>query len=174
MNQQIKFCLLLSGLLLAGNCVAGERDPYQDRMHQRGGPGGPGMAASSIQHLTRAIRRLDLSDEQKESIHADLEGLRGSLKPLVGELHEAKKALRDLITASEYDADAVASNAELQGHLTAQITMITSEAASAVLAQLSEEQRAQLKAMGEDRMSHRKAHHERAKAYRAPRDPDGA
>ncbi len=173
MHNRIKFYLLLTGLLLAGNSVAGEHGTHQDRMHQRGGPGGPGMAAPVIQHLTRAIRHLDLSAEQEESIHADLQGLRGTLTPLVMELHEAKRELMGLITASEYDADAVAINAEKQGNLTAEITMIASDAASAVLAQLSEEQRAELKAMGEERRARREGHRERAKERRGPGASDG-
>ena len=172
MHNRITFCLLFIGLLLAGNCVAGEHRPHQDRMHQRGGPGGPGMAAPLIQHLTRAIRHLDLSDEQKASIHADLKGLRDSLQPLVKKLRESKKELHGLITASEYDADAVASNAEQQGNLTAEITMLASKVASAVLAQFSDEQRAELKAMGEERRARRQEHRERAKEHRGALDPD--
>ena len=173
MNNRIKFYLLLTGLLLAGNSVSGEHGTHQDRMHQRGGPGGPGMAAPVIQHLTRAIRRLDLSSEQEEFIRADLEGLRGTLKPLLMELHEAKRELMGLITASEYDAEAVAINAEQQGILTAEITIITSDAASAVLAQLNEEQRAELKALGEERRARSEEHRERAKERSGPGDSDG-
>ncbi len=171
MNKQIKFCLLLTGLLLAGNSIAGDHGPGQDRMHQRGGPG---MATPIIQHLTRAIRRLDLSDDQKESIHTELKGLKGTLKPLVQELHESKKDLHGLITASEYDAEAVAINAERQGSLTAEITIIASEVASAVLAQLSDAQRAELEAMGEEHRAHREEHHQRVRERREPRDPGDA
>ncbi len=168
MNKQIKFCLLLTGLLLAGNSIAGDHGPDQDRMHQRGGPG---MATPIIQHLARAIRRLDLSDDQKDSIHAEFKGLKSTLKPLVQELHESKKDLHGLITASEYDAEAVAINAERQGSLTTEITIIASEVASAVLAQLSDAQRAELEAMGEERRAHREGHHQRVRERREPRDP---
>ena len=171
MNKQIKFCLLLTGLLLAGNSIAGDHGPGQDRMHQRSGPG---MATPIIQHLARAIRRLDLSDDQKDSIHAEFKGLKSTLKPLVQELHESKKDLHGLITASEYDAEAVAINAERQGSLMAEITIIASEVAAAVLAQLSDAQRAELEAMGEDRRGHREAHHQRVREHREPRDPGGA
>ena len=167
MNKQIKFCLLLTGLLLAGNCVAADRGSRQDRMHQRGDHGGPGMSAPLIQHLSRAVRRLDLSDDQQQSIRADLTGLRETLKPLAMELRENRKELQGLITASNYDADAVAANAQEHGALTAEITTISSATASLVLAQLTDAQRAELKTMNENRKARR---NER----RAPRDSNGS
>ena len=158
MKNQSKFLLLLAGLFLAGSSMAAERDHRMDRNHQRGDAG---VGTQAIEHLTRAIRHLDLSDEQKDAIHAELKGLRESVKPLAREVHEGRKALHGLITEEFYDAEAIAVIARNQGDLTTEITMMVSGAASAVLAQLSEEQRMELERMREERSAHRPERHEK-------------
>ncbi len=177
MNKRISLSLLMAALLLAASTAAAERGPRHDRMNQRGG--GP-MGAQMIKHLTRAIRQLDLSDEQRESIRTDLKGLKESLRPLIKELHQGRKELHGLVTADSYDAGAVAALAEQQGKLSAEITTLANGAAAAVLAQLSDKQRAEMKAMGEERRAHRAGHREKKKARRmerqaepAPEPPEG-
>jgi Spy/CpxP family protein refolding chaperone len=160
MTKYTKISFLLAALLLAGSTFAAEREQRPDRMHQRG----PEMGTQLIEHLGKAMRRLDLSDEQKETIRADMKGLRESIKPLVKQVHEGRKELHGLITGDAYDKDAAAGIAEQQGKLTSEITMIASETAARVLARLSDEQRAELTAMGEKRRTHRTKHMEKMKA----------
>ena len=158
MSKYLKTTLLLATLLFAVSAVAA--DPDRGRMHQRGGE----MGTQMIEHLGKALRRLDLSEEQKESIHADMKGLRESLKPLVREMHEGRKGLHELITSDAYDQDAAAEIAGHQGQLTTEITLLVSGVAANVLAQLSDEQRAELMAMGEKRRAHRSERSEKMKA----------
>ena len=166
MNIRIRISLLIAVLLLAASTAFAERGPRHDRMNQR--PGGE-FGTQVIEHLTRAIRQLDLSDEQRESIRSDLKGLKESLQPTIKELHQGRKELHGLVTADSYDADAVSAIAENQGDLVAEITTIASGAAAGVLAQLSDEQRAELMAMGEERRAHREGHREKMKAHKKER-----
>ena len=166
MNKRISISLLMAVILLAASTASAERGPSHDRMNQR--PGGE-FGTQVIEHLTRAIRRLDLSDEQRESIRNDLKGLRTSLKPTIKELHQGRKELHGLVTADSYDADAVAAIAEHQGDLVAEISTIASGVAAGVLAQLSDQQRAELMAMGEERRTHRDGHREKMKAHKKER-----
>ena len=146
MNIVTRTVLLATTLIFAGAALAGGQG--QDR---RGNHDARGMALPAIEHLTRAFRHLDLTEEQREGIHADLKAMREDIKPLMKQVHESRRELHGLITADSYDTEAVAELATEQGNLTAEITMIASGAASALLAQLTDEQRSELEAMGEKR-----------------------
>ena len=171
MNYRIKLVLMLTAFLLAGNTLAAERGQHSERMHARGGPD---IGMQVIQHLTKAIRRLDLSEEQKTAVRAEFSGMKEDLRPLIRQLHEGRKELRGVIISEQYDADAVAAIAEQQGTLTAEITVLVSEIASSVLARLTDEQRADLQAMGVERREHREGHRETMRARRESRNQDGS
>jgi Spy/CpxP family protein refolding chaperone len=170
MTKYTKLSLFLAVSLFAGSILAAERGPRHDRMQHRSGE----MGTQVIEHLGKAVRRLDLSEEQKESIHADIKGLKESIRPLVKELHQGRKELHGLITGTEYDAEAVAAIADKQGSLTAEITRVASGTAAAVLAQLTDEQRAELVAMGEARQAHREKHRGKMKARTGERHGKGS
>lgn len=153
MNTKYRVIAACAALLLAGAAMAGDRGPRHDR-------GPMGMGAEVIEHFARALRQLDLSEDQKTAIHEDLRGLRESVRPLVHEMFETRKALHQQITADAYDSDAVAELATRQGSISAEITIIASEVAAGVLAQLTDEQRAELHALAEARRAHREAHRE--------------
>jgi Spy/CpxP family protein refolding chaperone len=167
MNFKSRILIVLAAVLLTASASAADRGPHHDRGHA-----GMGMGPEVMQHLVKALHRLDLSEEQKTAIHADLGGLRESMQPLMHELLDSRKALHEQITADTYDADAVAEIAARQGSLTAEMTIIASEAASGVLAQLNDEQRAELKAMGTAHRAHRKDHMEMMKKRREGADAE--
>lgn len=153
---------LAAGLVFAGTASAADKGPRMDRQHHQ--RGGQELGLQVIQHLGKAMRRLDLSEEQKVAIKDEFGLFRETVKPLVQELHSGRKGLHEVITADDYNADAAAEIAEHQGQLTAEITMLVSEAAAAVMAQLSDEQRAELQAMGDERRARKEKRHEKTKA----------
>lgn len=162
MNKRILISIVMAGALIAGSAIAGPRDG-----RDRGpGHGGPDMAPQFIERIGRALRSLDLSEEQRDSAHSELEALKESMKPLVKSMHENRKNLHDLVTADSYDSDAVAEVAEQQGAITAEMTILASSAAANVLALLNEEQRAQLKNMAEERQEFLDDHREWVKAHK--------
>lgn len=142
---------------------------------KRGGPGIDGVEA--VRHLGRALRRLDLDEAQIAAVRAEMSTMRESLKPLMTEFHENRKAMRELVLAGDYDESQAAEIAEQQGALTSEITLLTSATVSRMLEQLTEEQRAELDAMRENRLAHRSEMRDRKKAHRdhrrAYRDRDG-
>lgn len=160
MNKQLLITMVLAAALTGGNAIAGPQGG-QDR-----GPrhGGPDMAPQLIERLGRALHRLDLSEEQRDSVHSELRGLKESMKPLVKSMHENRKDLHTLVTADSYDAAAVAEAAEQQGAITARMTILASAAAANVLGFLDEEQRAQLKEMAQERQEFRSERKETMKA----------
>jgi Spy/CpxP family protein refolding chaperone len=154
MNIKSMLLIAAASMLLMANASAGDRGPRHERGHS-------GMGPEVMEYLTRALHQLDLTEEQKTAIHADLQGLKDSMKPLAQELRASRKALHEQITADEYDAEAVAEIAANQGSLTAEMTVIASQTASGVLARLTDEQRAELKTMAEEHHAKRKAHMQR-------------
>lgn len=161
MKNRIMALTLAAGLAVAGAASAADRGPRMDRQEHRGGQE---FGLQVIQHLGKAIRRLDLSEEQRVAIHDEFGVFKETVKPLVHEFHSGRKGLHGVITADAFDADAAAEIAEQQGQLTTEITMLVSEAAAAVLAHLSDEQRAELQAMGEERRVRKSEHRENAEA----------
>lgn len=155
MKNIIKLAVLLTALATTGYAIAADHGERGKRMHQRGGPD---MGMQVIEHLTRAIRRLDLSEEQKDAIRADMQGFREDFKPLVKQVHENRKALHELITADSNEDEAVSAIASQLGQLTEEMTLLVSDQAASILDELDEEQRAELKAMGDERRAHRAEH----------------
>ena len=84
--------------------------------------GGPEIGMQVVEHLRKALHRLELSDEQREAIHGEVRGYREGLGPLIKELHAGRAELHGLITSEGYDEEAVAALADRQGEVTAEIT----------------------------------------------------
>lgn len=170
--------LIMTCAILAASAAAAAGG-HDDRR----GPPGPDRAGiegvEAVRHLGRALRRLDLDEEQRTALRSEMTGMRETLKPLMTEFHANRKAMRELVLEDDYDQQEAEAIAERQGTLTAEITLLTSGTVSRMLGQLTDEQRAELDAMREDRMAHRaemkdraKAHRKHRKAYR-DKDVDG-
>jgi len=174
MTIRVKITLLVAGLVLATSSFAADRGQSKGRMNQRVGPE---VAGQILEHIKGAMRRLDLNEDQQAAIHEEFAGFKESAKPLIRELHEGRKALFKAISSDQYDANLVAEIAAQQGELTAEITVIAGGAAAAVLAQLSEQQRLELKSMAEERRTFRAEHHKLRKQQinkrRDSRDQEG-
>lgn len=136
--------LMLSGMALAQDDFYGDRERGQN--HRRGMPAMP-----VVSQVMRAVRHLDLSDEQRSAVKEIMQGLRQETRPIMGEMKANHELLRDLIKAETYDEAAVAELAEAEGKLAAERLVITSRALSEVFAQLTEEQRAELEIMAAER-----------------------
>ena len=143
--------LALMGTALAQGPVANSQDTAQkSRHHQRGNQPMP-----AVERMMRGIRHLDLSDEQKTSIKGIMQDLKAEERPLVREMKSGHTQLKELIKAESFDEQAVASLAENEGALAAERLIIASRAMSAVYAQLTDEQRAELETMAAERAAKR-------------------
>lgn len=166
MSIMFKTFLVAAVLAIAGTAIAHEQDRDHDRNRDRDRSGQHDratMGLPAIEHLVRAFRHLDLDEGQKETIHVELKAMRETIHPLMKQTHESRRELHELITAVEYDEEAVSALATEQGNLTAEITMIVGSTASTVLAQLTDEQRSELEAMGEKRRAKREERREHGK-----------
>jgi len=107
-----------------------------------------------LEQVVRALHRLDLSDEQKENIRAAMRDLRADTSPIIDEIKAGHRQLRELITATEYDENAVAEVAAKEGNLAAERLLIASRTLATVLGYLTDEQRARLDEMAAQRRQH--------------------
>ena len=144
---------VMTALLLAasGMAVAQDGDPGPGNKGKRPHHGMQAPPRTVMEGVMRAVKRLDLSEEQKEGIRATVHGLKGELQPVMAEMKTAQRELRELITSGSFDEQAVAALAKKQGDLTEQRIMLTSAAAANVLGRLTEEQRTQLETMAAER-----------------------
>ena len=153
MNKLI--IIAFTTILLAGSGVVMAQDGYGGHGHkgQRGHRGGQFMPLTD--RFMHAIRQLDLSEDQKESIHTTMQAMKREIRPVMGEIKEGHLQLKELIKADEFDENAVAGLAAKEGDLAAERILITSRALSDVYAQLTDEQRMQLEEMHAERMQRR-------------------
>ena len=143
--------MLSTGTLLAQDADAEPGMQRHHKQHKQRGMQRMPMA----EQVFRTFRRLDLDDTQKENVRGIFETMRADLKPVMKDMKAAQLQLRELITAGDFDADAVAAIAQREGELTTERILITSRAMSDAYAQLTEEQRAELAAMAEERRAKR-------------------
>jgi protein CpxP len=136
--------LMISGLAMAQDDFYGDRE--RNQRHKRGMQPMPVVA-----QVMRAVRHLDLSDEQKSAVKEIMHGLKQETRPIMSEMKANHMLLRDLIKAESYDEAAVADIAEAEGKLAAERLLVTSRALSDIYAQLTAEQRAELEAMAAER-----------------------
>jgi protein CpxP len=149
---------ILTTALLAFMGTALAQDPVADsanyakksRHHQRGNQSMP-----AVERMMRGIRHLDLSDEQKAGIKVIMKDLKAQERPLTKEMKSGHEQLKELIKAESFDEQAVAALAENVGALSTERLIIASRAMSAVYAQLTEEQRAELESMATKRAAKR-------------------
>ena len=124
-------------------------------MHH-GFDGGPG--AMFLHPLARAVHRLDLDDAQKTRIDAILADAGEQMKKLDASSGDERGALHEVLISEPMDKAALEATAKREGELLTQRIIIGGTAANAVLGELSEEQRTELRAMHEefrDRMRQR-------------------
>lgn len=158
MQKFIQTILASSLLIFAGTGLA-QNDDTTPRHSGQGkfGPGGQrGMQGMPvIEHFTRAMRQLDLSDEQEESIRAVMQRLKTDVRPVMGDMKASQMQLKELIKADDYDENAVAELAAKEGDLAAERIILSSKAFAQMYGYLSDEQRVQLDEMAATRMHRR-------------------
>jgi Spy/CpxP family protein refolding chaperone len=145
---------VISSLLLmsAGTTMAQDpAGPDNKARHHQGGM----QAMPVVERTMRAIRHLDLDEEQKTAIKAVMKGLKEDVRPLMAETRANHEQLKDLVKAIDFDDEAVAILAEKEGDLAAQRLMLTSRALSDVYKLLTREQRDELEAMAAQRQERR-------------------
>lgn len=143
--------MLTSASVLAQD---GEAEPGKQRHHKQQKHRGM-HAMPMAQQVFRTLRRLELDDTQKAAVKGIFETMRSDLQPVMKDMRKAQSELKQLVTAGNFDAEAVADIAKREGELTTERILIASRAMSDAYALLTEEQRAKLSAMAEERKGKR-------------------
>jgi protein CpxP len=140
--------LSASGMALAQNSdgESGDRGKRQHREPQ---------ANPLVEQVMRGIKRLDLEEDQKTSIRAIMKTLKADSRVLMGQTRDNQQQLKALITADSYDEAAVFNVAENEGKLATERMLLSASALSDIYTQLTEEQRAELSVMTQERMAKR-------------------
>lgn len=150
MNQWQKTFILISVLALAPFTVVGDHEDAGERFGP-GGPRGDDVTGSFMRHFGHALRELDLDEGQREHIRELMLGTREELHANHMATTDGMRALRGIVTAETLDPEALAEAAASAGQLAEERVLITGTTVHAVLAELSDAQRDQLRAMGEER-----------------------
>jgi Spy/CpxP family protein refolding chaperone len=166
MNKLMISVMTVLLLAVSGMAVAQDGGQGPGNKGQRPHRGMQAQPRTMMEGVMRAIKRLDLSEEQKEGIWSTAHSLKGELHPVMVEMRNGQRELRELISSGSFDEKAVAALAEKEGDLTKQRILLTSAAVADVLGQLTEDQRAQLEAMAAERQ-------QRAKGKKRPRGKRG-
>ena len=161
MKELMSTILLVSALALASPAVAGHGADRQEGHHGARSMAGGDLSATMIHRLVRAIHNLDLTEQQKEGIHAIFQESREDLKANRQAAAERRKQLHGILTAETLDEEALANVARQEGDLLTERIMIAGSVASKVFAQLDQAQRAELEAMAEKHRQHLGEHRDR-------------
>jgi len=151
--------MTVTGASFAQDAVI-EPEKKKQRQHRQQQQRGM-QAMPAVEMTMRAIRRLDLSPEQKEDIRGIIEGLKADARPLMAETRANQEQLKGLVKAINFDEKAVAAIAEKEGDLAAERLMLTSRVLSDVYKVLTREQRGELEDMAAQRQDKRNSMRQR-------------
>jgi len=102
-----------------------------------------------------AIKQLDLSPDQQAEIESIFVASRDAMKAHAEASKALREDLRNLLNAPQLDEDALATLAEAEGDLAEERVMLMGTLAADVLAELDEEQRAELEELRAERLARR-------------------
>ena len=150
-TRTLLFSTLLAAapLALAGTALAGPG---------HAGPGGFGAdpAMSAERQLAGTIRRLDLSADQEAAIRDLFEDNREDLEANRQASRAVREDVQALLAADTLDDEALADLARREGELAEERVLLSGTLAAQVLAELNDDQRAELQALRSEREQRRR------------------
>jgi Spy/CpxP family protein refolding chaperone len=138
---------LTTALVFAGSLSAQlsgvDKDGYGHHHHHRSDyPGGFGMHGHS--GLMRAVRQLDLSEEQQTQLRGLLESGRETFRDQMRSLQETRRAVEEAMNGEPYDAARLQQLAEAQGTAVTGMILKRAETWQEIRSVLTPEQRVEL------------------------------
>jgi Spy/CpxP family protein refolding chaperone len=121
-----------------------------------GGPGGPG---GTFAMMGRALRELNLTDEQREKVHAVMTSHQDEFKAVGERLRTAREELHAVVTSGAADEAAIRAKAEAVGAVEADAAVLHAKVHAEVWALLTLEQQQkakELRSTMEQRMKERR------------------
>jgi Spy/CpxP family protein refolding chaperone len=117
------------------------------------GPRGPALAPGLGMGLLRGAHRLDLTEAQLDQIDAIFEASRPQVETLRNELRTSREAWAESHDPAQLDETAARVFADQQAALHADLMVLHMQTRAQALSVLTDEQRAELEAMREERQS---------------------
>ena len=119
--------------------------------HGPRGPHGPGLAPGLGMGMLRGAHRLGLTETQLDQIDAVFESSRPEMEALRDELRTSREAWIESHDPAQFDAEAARVYADQQAALHADLMVLHMQTRAQVLSILTEEQRAEMGSMREER-----------------------
>jgi Spy/CpxP family protein refolding chaperone len=147
--------LLAGSLATAGIITVSHAGPH---CGERSGAYGEGMGHSEGRHdpLQRLMHQVDLTDAQQSEIKAIIETSRTDTENVRKQLLDSRKAMRNLVTGSDYNIEKVRELADQQATLRAELTVARIDTMHRTLQVLTDEQQAKVAKLREQRMTGKK------------------
>ena len=148
--------LLAVSLATAGIVTVGYAGPH---CGERSGAYGEGRGHSEGRHdpLQRLMQQVDLTDAQQSEIKSIIETRRTDTENVRQQLLDSRKAMRSLVTGSDYNIEKVRELADQQAKLRAELTVARIDTMHQSLQVLTAEQQDKLAKLREQRMTGKKA-----------------
>ena len=176
-RQTLTKGLMLAGLVLAAATTLVVTDTWaQAREPGVGGPPvgrmqrGGGRASTG---LLPGLRRLDLTDAQREQIRTLAQQHRDATREVGGQLMSAREALRDAVTAEVANEGAIRALASQLGTLEGDAAVVRAQLSAQVWQILTPDQQAQLRALQAQADERRQQRRERFDQRRQEREQAG-
>jgi Spy/CpxP family protein refolding chaperone len=145
--------VLTSVLVFTGSLSAQpygmDRDGYGHHHRDEYRAAGFGMRGQS--ELMRAVRQLDLSEEQQTQLRGLMESGREAFRDQMRSLQETRKAVQEAMNAEPYDAARVQQLAEAQGTAVTGMILKRAETWQEIRSVLTPEQRVELNTLRSSR-----------------------
>ncbi len=163
--RKLQKIVLFTALLGAGTLAfAGPEHPEDRHAAPNADP-----SAQPVRELAGAIRRLDLDPEQETAIKEIFAANREALEAQAAAGRDLREELQTLLNEPELDEEALAALAAAEGDLAEERVMLIGTLAAEVLAELDDEQRAELATLRAERLSRRDEWREKKRAERPAR-----
>jgi len=146
MRNRMLFLLTAGAAVFALAGAAGARPPFGDPFH--GARGGD----HHERFFDRYADRLGVDDETRAEIEEKFDASREQAEPLRLAVHEAHRELHELLRADEPDRAAILAQADRIGELEAELRKLRLTTLLDVRGLLTEEQRAEMVSIHEERM----------------------
>jgi Spy/CpxP family protein refolding chaperone len=124
--------------------------PQRPFMGRHGGPGGPGGPMGGPMGMLPMLRRLNLTDAQRDQIKAIADSHKDEWKALAERERTARTALNNAVTADTIDEAAIRQKSAEVAAVDADAAVARARAHAEMLQVLTADQKAQLKTMLSD------------------------
>jgi len=114
-----------------------------------------GHHSSPLGKIEHILKKLDVTEEQREQIAPIVENTQTELKPVLEQTRETREIIQNLIRSDKLDKAALSQAAQMKSDLMVQKIELMASAKEQISSILTEEQRQKFQAMKEKRQSKR-------------------